>query len=193
VRKTVGRTLTETLAAVVLGAAFLGAGFFAAGFAFATAFAATRFTAGLFGATFFGAATLPRAAAEVRGTALATGFFAAIFLAVTVRPGAGFRADDRAVAATRVLAFAVWVFARWLFTARVVFTVLALLLAVAARAVFGFAARTASGFARATFTSPRMERPDGGAFPFDAFAGGRRVDLLRGVEAMGTTLGTVEA
>jgi hypothetical protein len=60
--------------------------------------------------------------------------------------------------------------------------------AVPPRALFGFAD---AGFTWETFTSPRMARPDGRAFAAAAFAVGRRIGLLRGVEAMGNALVTV--
>jgi hypothetical protein len=63
-------------------------------------------------------------------------------------------------------------------------------LAAVARAVFGFAIRAGVAFGRTTFTSPRIARPGDRAFA-TAFTVGRRVGLLREVEAMGTTLVTV--
>jgi hypothetical protein len=60
--------------------------------------------------------------------------------------------------------------------------------AVPPRALFSFAD---AGFTWETFTSPRMAGPDGRAFAAAAFAVGRRIGLLRGVEAMGNALVTV--
>src|SRR6202011_859209 len=61
-----------------------------------------------------------------------------------------------------------------------------------AAVVFGFGARVGAALGRATLTSPRIARPDDRAFAA-AFTVGRRVGLLREVEAMGTTLVTVAA
>jgi hypothetical protein len=52
-------------------------------------------------------------------------------------------------------------------------------------------ALVAGDFARAAFAGARTGRTGFRAFA-DAFTVGRRVGLLRGVEAMGSTLGTVE-
>ncbi len=71
------------------------------------------------------------------------------------------------------------------------FPVLAAALAAPARAAFGFVAAAGDFFGRATFTSPRMERPDASAFSAVAFTRKRRVGLLRWVAVMGTTLGVV--
>jgi hypothetical protein len=60
-------------------------------------------------------------------------------------------------------------------------------------AVVALAARVGAVFTRVTLTSPRMARADGRAFADAAFDVGRRVGLLRGVEAMGTALVTVAA
>ncbi|MGD0429894.1 MAG: hypothetical protein ABSA58_02275 [Acetobacteraceae bacterium] len=65
----------------------------------------------------------------------------------------------------------------------------AVTLEVVAFAFFGFAV---TSFGRETFTSPLMGRLDDDAFAAVAFTFGRPVDLLRGVEAMGSTLGAVE-
>jgi hypothetical protein len=112
-------------------------------------------------------------------------FPAASFLAVAVAVPAGllavtravfaFRADNRDGKIFRIAAFVASRFA----------------VVVPARAVFGFLAGTRGVFAAVTLTRPRMARPDDRAFDAAAVVVGRRVDLLRGVEAMGTTLVTV--
>jgi hypothetical protein len=147
--------------------AFLVAGFFAAGLLWTGFLEAERFTAGRFRTTFF------------RVTAFKTGFFAAIFLAETaladflaaarfavVPLGADLRAGVRDEAALR----------------DAIFVALTFVLTALVRAVF------ARGFGRGALASPRTALPGFRAFAVVA----RRVGLLREVEAMGTTLGTVE-
>jgi len=102
---------------------------------------------------------------------LVLGCFAANFRAV-VLVGVGFRADDRDDAAFWVVPFAAGRFVP----------------EPPDRAVFGLASWAT--FGRETFTRPRMARPADRPFAA-AFAVARRVDLLCGVEAMGTTLVTV--
>ena len=109
------------------------------------------------------------------------GFFAAIFLAVAVLVLAGFLAEVPVATLFRGVSFA----------ARCVVLDAALAIALGATARTFFAAAEAA-FGRETLTSPRMGRPGFRAFPTAALAVGLRVGLLRGVEAMGATLGTVE-
>lgn len=120
-------------------------------------------------------------------TRFATNFLAASFLAVAVLAPAIFPAALRLVAAFRAAgrggaSFRTTPFA----AARIV-----LAATVFDLEAFDLEARIAVAFGRATLTSPRVARPDGRAFAAAAFTVGRRVDLLRGLEAMGSTLVTV--
>jgi hypothetical protein len=98
----------------------------------------------------------------------APGFFATAFLAT----------------ALIVPALVFWVVRAATFSDRAAFR--AVTLAVVALVFFGLAAPS---FGRETFTSPLMGRLDDDTF---AFTFRCPVDLLRGVEAMGSTLGAVE-
>jgi hypothetical protein len=131
--------------------------------------------AGLFGAGRFEVAVRLAgvfATARVRGVVFGTFRVAAVFFGVT--------------AATRFLVVAA--LPTGLRDCRT--AVLSFTFAVLARAAFCLAAEAFGGD---TLTSPRMGRTGFRAFVTAAFTVGRRVDLLREVEAMGTTLGTVEA
>jgi hypothetical protein len=105
-----------------------------------------------------------------------TGRFAVSFLAVVVLfafltaipPDAGFRAGVRDAA----------------------FRAMALAVLGLARAVF--ATRLDATFGRVALTRPRAATAGFRAFARVAFAAGRRVGLLRLVEAMASALGTVE-
>jgi hypothetical protein len=109
-----------------------------------------------------------------------TAFLAAIFLSETAL--AGFLGEVLAVEALRAGVREVWAVA-------LSFVLPATALVVFSPAVFGLVVAVAG---RDTLTSPRMGRSRFRAFAAVAFIDGRRVDLLREVEAMGTTLGTVE-
>lgn len=181
--------LTAGFLAVTL---FKGA-FFDAGFFGAAIFVATPLAAGCLTAEFFVAENFTvgfREADFLIAPAFGfmffdTAFLAVIFLAASVLALAGFPMEVLAVAAFRACN-----------RDGVVFRIAALVascvvLAAPDRVVFGFVVRAGGAFARETLTSPRMARPGGRTFAAAAFSGGRRIGLLRGVEAMGPTLVTV--
>jgi len=149
---------------------------FAAGFPDREFFVATAFAAGFLAVDFAAAAGFLAGAAFLAVDFLTEAGFrtAAVFLAAIFRALA-----DRAVFLAVALRAAV---------ARVGVLVRSFAFDATARTVF---ALVPGDFARAAFAGRRAGRPGFRAFA-DAFTVGRRIGLLREVEAMGSTLGTVE-
>jgi hypothetical protein len=193
-------TLSRTVLseATVLGTAFsatvLGTAFSAT--VLGTVFSATNLGAALFASTGrLGTAALAADlrdvdfVAEVALIFADTDFLAAIFPAVGVLA-------PLAVFCAPILTEAVLTVAVLTAGFRLTATFRAAIFSLRPFGARAFAPRGLFAFADAvltweTFTSPRMARPAGRVFAAAAFAVGRRIGLLRGVEAMGNALVTV--